>query len=108
MTYKLNLSLGKIQSPVVLIFLDGERKKYQNGAAVVETAFDKMLLIDSLRAVENTVEIVLTQQKMTASAWIGEELTFFEPYLTHAMRTRYKQPAEKTIDTVVALIQNAI
>ena len=77
MTYKLNPSLEKIQSPVVLIFPDGERREYINGVAVVEDVFDQMLLIDTIRAVGDTVEIKLTEQQMTASTWIGEEQTFF-------------------------------
>lgn len=77
MTYKLNPEIGKIQSPVILIFPDGERKKYINGAAVCEAVFDQMLLIDTVRAVGNTVEIVLAESKMTSSTWIGEEQTFF-------------------------------
>ena len=77
MTYKLNPEIGKILSPVVLTFPDGERKKYINGAVVIEDVFNKMLLIETVRAVENTVEIILTEPQMTASTWIGEEQTFF-------------------------------
>ena len=85
MTYKLNPEIGKIQSPVILILPDGERRKYINGAAVAEDVFDQRLLIDTVRAVGNTVEIKLTEPQMKASTWIGEEQTFFEalplPYL---------------------------
>ena len=77
MTYKLNPSLEKIQSPIVLIFSDGERREYIDGAAVCEAVFDQMLLMELLRAVENTVEIKLTEPQTMASTWIGEEQTFF-------------------------------
>ena len=77
MTYKLNPSLEKIQSPILLIFPDGERREYKDGAAVVEDVFDKMLLIETVRAVGNTVEIKLTEPQIKASTWIGEEQTFF-------------------------------
>ena len=77
MTYKLNPEIGKIQSPVILIFPDGERREYIDGAAVVEDVFDKMLLMELLRAVGNTVEIKLAESQMTASTRIGEEQTFF-------------------------------
>lgn len=77
MTYKLNPSLEKIQNPVILILPDGERREYKDGAVVVEDVFDQRLLIDLLRAVGNTVEIVLAESKMTSSTWIGEEQTFF-------------------------------
>ena len=77
MTYKLNPSLEKIQSPVILILPDGERREYIDGAAVTEDVFNKMLLIDSLRAVGNTVEIKLAEPKVETTTWIGEEQTFF-------------------------------
>ena len=77
MTYKLNPSMEKIQSPVVLILTDRERREYINGVAVCEAVFDQRLLIDSLRAVENTVEIKLVESQMKASTWIGEEQSFF-------------------------------
>ena len=32
MTYKLNPEIGKITSPVELIFLDGEKRRFDNGA----------------------------------------------------------------------------
>ena len=73
MTYKLNPEIGKIVSPVVLIFPDGERKKYLTGAAVCEAVFDRRFLVKAVRAVENTVEIVLTEVEMVNSSWIGEE-----------------------------------
>lgn len=77
MTYKLNPSLEKIQSPVILILPDGERREYIDGAAVVEDVFDKMLLINTVRAVGNTVEIKLAEPQMAASTWTGEGQTFF-------------------------------
>ena len=39
-THKLNPSLGKIESPVVLIFPSGERRKYQSGAGAVADVFE--------------------------------------------------------------------
>ena len=77
MTYKLNPEIGKIQSPVVIIFPGGERREYIDGAAVAEDVFDKGFIVESLRAVENTVEIKLTEPQTMASTWIGEEQTFF-------------------------------
>ena len=77
MTYKLNPSLEKIQSPVILILPDGERREYINGVTVVEDVFDHKYLIEAVRAVGNTVEIKLTEPQIKASTWIGEEQTFF-------------------------------
>ena len=77
MTYKLNPAIGKIQSQVVLVFPDGERKKYITGAAACEDVFDRRFMIESLRAVENTVEVVLSEQIVVNTSWIGEEQTSF-------------------------------
>ena len=77
MTYKLNPAIGKIESPVILCLPSGERRRYQNGADVVEDVFEGRFLIESLRAVENTLEIVLAEPEMNSSTWIGEEQTSF-------------------------------
>ena len=77
MTYKLNPEIGKIQSPVILIFPNGQRAEYASGAAVVEDTFDQMFVVEAVRAVMNTVEIKLAGQKIIDSTWIGEEQSFF-------------------------------
>ena len=78
MTYKLNPAIGKIESPIVLIFPGGEKRNYKNGAGGVEDVFDHKYLIESLRAVGDVVEITLTEStEMNSSTWIGEEQTFF-------------------------------
>ena len=78
MTYKLNPAIGKIESPVILCLPSGEKREYQNGAAVVEDVFDRRFLIESLRAVGDTVEVVLSENtEMNSSTWIGEEQTSF-------------------------------
>ena len=77
MTYKLNPAIGKIESPVILFLPSGERREYQNGTEVTEDVFDHKYLIESLWAVGDTVEIVLTEMQAGLSTWIGEEQTFF-------------------------------
>lgn len=77
MTYKLNPAIGKIESPVILCLPSGERREYQNGAEVTEDVFDHKYLIESLRAVGDTVEIDLVEPKAGLSTWIGEEQTSF-------------------------------
>ena len=78
MTYKLNPAIEKKESPVVLAFPSGERQRYQNGAAVVKDVFDHKYLLEAFRAVEDTVEIILTEPEMNSSTWIGEEqMSFF-------------------------------
>lgn len=61
----------------MLIFPGGARRKYLNGAAVVDDVFDRRFLIESLWAVGDTVEIVLIEQDVVNSSWIGEEQTSF-------------------------------
>ena len=41
MTYKLDPSISKISSPVVLIFPNGTGREYGNGVAVVEDHFEE-------------------------------------------------------------------
>ena len=78
MTYKLNPAIGKIQSQVVLVFPDGERKKYITGAAACEDVFDRKFVVETIRAVENIVEIKLAEiTGLNSSTWIGEEQTSF-------------------------------
>lgn len=61
-----------------MIFLGGERREYQSGAGGVDDVFDHKYLIESLRAVGDTVEVVLSEiTEMRSSSWIGEEQTFF-------------------------------
>ena len=77
MTYKLEPSLEKIESHVVLIFPNGERRSYQNGAAVTEATFDQKFVVKALRAFENTVEIDLIVPEMRPPIRNSEEQTFF-------------------------------
>ena len=77
MTYKLEPGLSRITSPIVLIFPDGHREEYSSGTDVVEAVFDCRYRVSEIRAVENTVEIVLEEMVMPGVNWAGEEQTFF-------------------------------
>lgn len=77
MTYKLNPALNKIQSPVVLIFPEGNRQKYSNGAAVTDMAFDKKYLVASMIAINSSIEITLEEPSINEINWIGEEAVSF-------------------------------
>ena len=77
MTYKLNPEIGKIESPVILCLPSGERRRYRNGMEVTEAVFDHKYLIESLRAVGDVVEVVLSEQDTVNTSWIGEEQTSF-------------------------------
>ena len=61
MTYKLEPSLEKIVSPVILVFPDGSRKEYPDGVSVRNQIFGVKYLIDSVRAAGNAVEVVLKE-----------------------------------------------
>lgn len=75
--YKLNPVIELINSPVVLILPDGEKKRYDSGAIAVEATYEKFYRISSIRAVGDEVEITLTETVAPTTNWIGEEQTFF-------------------------------
>lgn len=77
MTYKLEPGLGRIKSPIVLIFPDGHREEYTSGSDVVEAVFEKKYQVVEIRAVENIVEIVVEEVTAPIVNWTGEEQTFF-------------------------------
>lgn len=76
MTYKIEPGLGRIMSPVVLLFSDGHTANYSSGEEVCETVFDRKYRVVEMRAVDNTVEIKLEEAAVPAVNAIGEE-TFF-------------------------------
>ncbi len=59
MTYKLEPSLEKIISPVILLFPDGIRKEYPDGESVRKQVFNVKYLVDSIRATGNAAEVIL-------------------------------------------------
>lgn len=63
MTYKLNPALGKIVSPVVMVLPDGNRQRYGSGAELEKAVFKKRYQVKALRAVEDTVELVLAESE---------------------------------------------
>ena len=77
MTYKINPEVSKIESPIVLVFPNGEKKSYHSGIDVAEAAFDRRYIISTLKAVDDKIEIDLLEPVLAGSNWIGEEQTFF-------------------------------
>lgn len=61
MTYKLDPSLGKIVSPVILVFPDNSRVEFPDGGAVRKQIFDVKYIVDSVRAAGVAVEVVLVE-----------------------------------------------
>lgn len=76
MTYKLEPGLSRITSSVHLILPTGEIKEYRDGKAATEAMFDKRWKVAEMRAVENTVEVIVEELKVPDVNPIGEE-TFF-------------------------------
>jgi len=76
MTYKLNPALKNIESPVILI-INGNKKEYENGEQLTNAVFTKNYDIQSIRAVNNSIEIELKEREIFPVNWTGEEQTFF-------------------------------
>ena len=78
MTYKLNSELNKIESPINLIFPNGESKKYVNGEAVTEEVFDEAYSVSSITANNNSIQITLCVRSLVPLEWCGNErMSFF-------------------------------
>ena len=77
MTYKLNPEIEKITSKL-LIVIDDKEIMFGNGKEAAKKVFDRNYLIDFISAKDNTVVVVLKENKMTDSTkWIGEEQVSF-------------------------------
>ena len=77
MTYKLNPSIARITSPLILTLPDGRKLEYENGEQAAEAVFDRHYVIDTIRAVDSRIIISVTEQKPMPTSWTGEEQTFF-------------------------------
>lgn len=64
MTYILNPSIGKIESPVILVFPDGKRRSYQNGTALVDDVFDQKYVVESFRSIDSIIEIEIKESDL--------------------------------------------
>ena len=76
MTYKIETRLGRIMSPVTLLFPDGHTANYSSGEELMGQVFDRKYRVVEMRAVENTVEIKLELTAVPEINAVGEE-TFF-------------------------------
>ena len=77
MTYKLNPSLAKIVSLVVLV-MDGNETQYPNGAALAECEFEKNYLVESISARDSAVVVALKENTTVNQInWVGEEAVSF-------------------------------
>ena len=76
MTYKIEPGLGRIVSPVVLLFPDGHTANYSSGEELIGAVFEQKYRVVEMRAVENTVEIKLKSMTTPIINPIGEEIFF--------------------------------
>jgi hypothetical protein len=63
MTYKLNPEIRKITSLVELVFPDGEKRQFENGAEACSVVFESRYVVKEIKAVDATVEIYLQYVK---------------------------------------------
>ncbi len=77
MTYKLNPEIRKIISPVVLVFPDGNKQEYDNGEKITEDSFKRKFMVTEIRAVNEKIEVKLTEQEAPNMTWSGEEAVSF-------------------------------
>nr|WP_297703733.1 hypothetical protein [uncultured Butyrivibrio sp.] len=78
MTYKLNHELGKIVSPIELLFPDGSSREYANGAEALAEEFDERYVISSISAKENKIVISLEAATVPSIDFDGDEVLMFE------------------------------
>ena len=80
MTYKLNPEVKKIQSPVIVKFLNqAADMMFANGAALADAVFDRSYLIESLAAEDGSIVLTVRENdRINAVNWGGEEeVSFF-------------------------------
>lgn len=76
MTYKIELGLGRIMSPITLLFPDGAKKQYKSGKEVCEMVFDRNYRVTEIRAAGDRIEIRVEEVGVPEINAVGEE-TFF-------------------------------
>ncbi len=76
--YKLNPEYAKIISPII-VCVDGVEKCFENGGELAEYRFEKNYIVHSIKAVENSIVLTLSENNQSMSSnWISEEaISFF-------------------------------
>ena len=77
MTYKLNPNIKMILSPIILVFPEGNRACYPNGKAAKDASFEKPYQIETLKAIEKSIEVTLRERRIEDLTWHGEEAASF-------------------------------
>ena len=61
MTFHIEPWVGKILSPVVLLYPDGKRQEFRDGKELMQTIFPEPYTIEEIRVVKNMIELALKQ-----------------------------------------------
>ena len=61
MTYHIEPWVGKILSPVILLYPDGKRQEFRDGKELMQTIFPEPYTIEEIRVVKNMIELILKQ-----------------------------------------------
>ena len=77
MTYKLSPQLNLIKAPVILV-VEGEAHCYGSGHELTRLKFDKNYIIESIRARDDKVVVMLKENDSNFNInWVGEEEVSF-------------------------------
>ena len=77
MTYKLNPIIETITSKTIVV-IDDKEYVFNNGKEAVKQEYDRNYFVDSISAKDDTVIVVLKENKLINSTnWMGEEQVSF-------------------------------
>ena len=77
MKYRLNPSINKIISSIILIY-DEQEVEFASGKDAADTEFDKNYIVKSLFAQDDKIVIVLKENDAVNNTnWVGEEQVSF-------------------------------
>lgn len=78
MRYKLNSEIGKVSSPVRMIFPDGIMIDYDDGKSALSAEYDSPYCIQSISAEQNIIVVKLKENDMiNDTSWSKSEVSFF-------------------------------
>lgn len=77
MKFKIDSGVKKINSPIVLL-IDGQEQRFENGAVLADYEFDKRYSIESITAKDDVIYLSVQEGvSLPSSDWAKEEVSFF-------------------------------
>ena len=77
MKFKIDSGVMRIVSPIVLI-IDGQEQRFENGAALADYEFDKRYSIESISAKGDIIYLSAKEGVSSPSSdWTKEKVSFF-------------------------------